>query len=176
MLCCRLAGYGSRFKKSYHKCFSSGVMFFRNTLANGVNFLLYEIILDTSSTATRSAFPRRGWLTHAVCCLGHLKNGFSLFAPVRLGKCARGAGGFVSVNRLKEVFCYLAWAFPSLPLRGNAEAIKSVSSTFLHLCLEGTFATETRVRHSRAPCRLAATAPSRRESWKISKSTSPCKE
>lgn len=32
MLCCRLTLNGSRFKRSYHKCFSSGVIFFLNFL------------------------------------------------------------------------------------------------------------------------------------------------
>ena len=38
--------------------------------------------------------------------------------------------GFVSINRRDEVFCYLAWAFPSLPLRGNAEAFEAFGRAF----------------------------------------------
>ena len=41
MFFCLFTVTGSFFKKSYHRCFSSGVMFFRNSCAFDTKLLLY---------------------------------------------------------------------------------------------------------------------------------------
>ena len=122
--------------------------------------MIFQVLFleDTSSTAARSPFPRRGWLTRAVCFVDHLKMGSPVCACA-LGECAMGAGlGSFQSTVVKSVLlpCMGFSKPPSARERGSVEKrFRPLLSLFgRDLCSRNT-----RWALACSSCRLAAKLP-----------------